>query len=120
VSRGLAMDSRTGARIQAGVGYGGSCFHRDLRALDHLGRADGLHLDLLRAVGEVNSRRRLLPLRRRPDLARWPQVDYNAERTGSVPCLLRIEAPFPDGVKAGTNGPGSRPNDPIPPPVDTA
>ena len=62
VSQGLAMDSRTGARIHAGVGYGGSCFHRDLRSLDRLATAGRLDMELLRAVAGVNSRQRLLPL----------------------------------------------------------
>jgi UDPglucose 6-dehydrogenase len=62
VSRGLAMDPRTGPRIRAGVGYGGSCFRRDLLTLDRLALAGGVNVDLLRAVAEVNSRQRLLPL----------------------------------------------------------
>jgi UDPglucose 6-dehydrogenase len=56
------MDSRTGARIQAGVGYGGSCFRRDLLTLDRLAAAGDVKVDLLRVVTEVNYRQRLLPL----------------------------------------------------------
>ena len=62
VSDGLAMDARAGARIHAGVGYGGSCFPKDVRALDHLALASGAGLDLLRSVINVNNRQRLLPL----------------------------------------------------------
>ena len=62
VSQGLAMDSRTGARIHAGVGYGGSCFPKDVRALDHLALTSGASVDLLRSVINTNNRQRLLPL----------------------------------------------------------
>ena len=62
VSRGLAMDSRTGARIHAGVGYGGSCFPKDVRALDYLALTGGANVELLRAVISTNNRQRLLPL----------------------------------------------------------
>ena len=62
VSQGLAMDSRTGARIHAGVGYGGSCFPKDVRALDHLALTSGANVDLLRSVINTNNRQRLLPL----------------------------------------------------------
>ena len=62
VSYGMAMDSRTGARIHAGVGYGGSCFPKDVRALDHLALTSGASVDLLRSVINTNNRQRLLPL----------------------------------------------------------
>ena len=72
VSDGLAMDSRTGARIHAGAGYGGSCFPKDVHALDDLALAGGANVDLLRSVVTTNNRQRLLALhalRRRFDLA---------------------------------------------------
>ena len=62
VSQGVAMDGRTGARILAGVGYGGSCFPKDVRALDYLALTCGLNLDLLRSVINVNNRQQILPL----------------------------------------------------------
>ncbi len=63
VSEGLAMDSRTGVRVHAGIGFGGSCLPKDVRALDLLARTAGVDVGLLRAVASVNSRQRLLPLR---------------------------------------------------------
>ena len=63
VSAGLALDPRTGSRMYAGLGYGGSCFPKDARALDHLGLDRGVNLELLRAVISVNHRQRLQPLR---------------------------------------------------------
>ena len=62
VSKGLSMDSRMGTRMRAGIGYGGSCFPKDVRALDHLALSEGLHLRLLRSVIQINNRQRLLPL----------------------------------------------------------
>ena len=62
VSEGLALDSRSGARIFAGVGYGGSCLPKDIGALEHLARQTGAGSGLLRAVIDVNERQRQLPL----------------------------------------------------------
>ena len=62
VSAGLALDPRTGSRMYAGLGYGGSCFPKDARALDHLGLDRGVKLELLRAVISINNRQRLQPL----------------------------------------------------------
>ena len=62
VSEGLAMDPRTGGRIYAGVGYGGSCFPKDARALDYLALTSGVNFELLRSVINVNNKQRLLPL----------------------------------------------------------
>ena len=62
VSEGVAMDPRTGNRIHPGVGYGGSCFPKDVRALDHLAIATGVETEILSAVIAVNSRQRMRPL----------------------------------------------------------
>ena len=63
VSEGLALDSRTGTRIFAGVGYGGPCLPKDIGAFEHLARQVGDGSDLLRAVISVNERQWQLPLR---------------------------------------------------------
>ena len=62
VSQGLEMDSRTGSRIRAGVGYGGSCFPKDVEALDRLAPAPAGGSGLLRSVAGINNRQRTLPL----------------------------------------------------------
>ena len=62
VSDGLALDGRTGVRIHAGVGYGGSCFPKDVRALDYLALTSGVNVELLQSVINVNNRQRLSPL----------------------------------------------------------
>ena len=63
VSEGLALDTRSGAKIFAGVGYGGPCLPKDIGALDHLARQSGAGSDLLRAVIGVNEQQWQLPLR---------------------------------------------------------
>jgi UDPglucose 6-dehydrogenase len=64
VARGVGMDARIGpAFLNAGIGYGGSCFPKDTRALDFMATLNGYDFHLLRSVIEVNSRARLLPVR---------------------------------------------------------
>ena len=62
VSDGLALDVRTGKRIHAGVGYGGSCLPKDVLALRQFAHSAGLDSSLLDAVAAVNDRQRKLPL----------------------------------------------------------
>jgi UDPglucose 6-dehydrogenase len=55
VARGVGLDDRIGPRfLQAGVGYGGSCFTKDVSALKLLAANSGYHFQLLGAVIEVN------------------------------------------------------------------
>jgi UDPglucose 6-dehydrogenase len=55
VSRGMGLDSRIGPQfLQAGIGYGGSCFPKDVSALKQLAGNSGYHFQLLTAVIEVN------------------------------------------------------------------
>ena len=62
VSKGVSMDPRTGALIHAGVGYGGSCLPKDVRALSELATAIGVSGDLLYSVEVINRRQRMRPL----------------------------------------------------------
>ncbi|MCR4418626.1 MAG: UDP-glucose/GDP-mannose dehydrogenase family protein [Clostridia bacterium] len=65
VTRAIGLDPRIGPSfLQAGIGYGGSCFPKDVRALDFLATANGHSFELLRAVISVNNRQRLLPIRK--------------------------------------------------------
>jgi UDPglucose 6-dehydrogenase len=55
VARGMGLDERIGSRfLQAGIGYGGSCFPKDVDALKQLAGNSGYHFQLLTAVIEVN------------------------------------------------------------------
>src|SRR5437762_2306644 len=60
VAEGMGLDRRIGrAFLDAGVGYGGSCFPKDVKALEHMAAAAGLHPQLLRAVMDINHDQRL-------------------------------------------------------------
>ncbi|MCH9009064.1 MAG: UDP-glucose/GDP-mannose dehydrogenase family protein, partial [Chloroflexi bacterium] len=88
VTKGISLDPRIGPSfLRPGVGYGGSCFPKDVRALDHLAMANGHSFELLRSVIAVNSRQRLLPL------------NVMRERFGRL-----------DGVKVGVMGLAFKPN----------
>jgi UDPglucose 6-dehydrogenase len=55
VARGMGLDARIGASfLDAGVGFGGSCFPKDVQALAHMAALSGCHPQLLRAVLEIN------------------------------------------------------------------
>jgi UDPglucose 6-dehydrogenase len=55
VARGMGLDGRIGPKfLQAGLGYGGSCFTKDVSALKLLAGNSGYHFQLLNAVIEVN------------------------------------------------------------------
>ena len=55
VARGMGLDSRIGpAFLQAGLGFGGSCFPKDTHALKQLAGNTGYHFQLLTSVIEVN------------------------------------------------------------------
>jgi UDPglucose 6-dehydrogenase len=61
VSIGMGYDKRIGhAFLDAGLGYGGSCFPKDVRALAHMADEAGLHPQLLHAVMEINHDQRRL------------------------------------------------------------
>ena len=62
VAHGMGLDHRIGPHfLQAGIGYGGSCFPKDVQALIHSARQFGLVPDLLEAVEEVNRRQKQVP-----------------------------------------------------------
>ena len=55
VARGMGLDERIGSQfLKAGVGYGGSCFPKDVRALIKIGEDLGVNMDLLRDVDKIN------------------------------------------------------------------
>ncbi len=61
VAAGMGYDKRIGrAFLDAGVGYGGSCFPKDVKALEYMGLLHGAHPALLRAVMDINRDQRRL------------------------------------------------------------
>jgi UDPglucose 6-dehydrogenase len=61
VKSGVASDTRIGGHfLDAGCGYGGSCFPKDIQALDQTGRALGLEMKMALAASLVNERQKLV------------------------------------------------------------
>lgn len=59
VKRGIGSDSRIGGKfLNAGCGYGGSCFPKDVKALIRTGMSQGYPMGVLQAVEEVNERQK--------------------------------------------------------------
>jgi UDPglucose 6-dehydrogenase len=59
VRKGIGTDQRIGLSfLFPGVGYGGSCFPKDVKALVSTAREHGLEFDLLRAVERINERQK--------------------------------------------------------------
>jgi UDPglucose 6-dehydrogenase len=55
VARGMGLDDRIGSQfLRAGIGYGGSCFPKDVRALTKIGEDLGVDMGLLRQVDKIN------------------------------------------------------------------
>lgn len=60
VATGMGYDTRIGSRfLEAGLGYGGSCFPKDVQALAHMANVHGRHPQLLEAVIRINEDQRL-------------------------------------------------------------
>lgn len=56
VAYGVGLDARIGPRfLNAGIGWGGSCFPKDVKALDQIAGVHGYEFRLLKAVIEVNN-----------------------------------------------------------------
>lgn len=61
VAKGIGLDSRIGNKfLQAGIGWGGSCFPKDVSALIHTADDYGYDTHLLKAAVSVNQRQRLI------------------------------------------------------------
>ncbi|MBD3881505.1 UDP-glucose/GDP-mannose dehydrogenase family protein [Phormidium tenue FACHB-886] len=63
VAKGIGLDSRIGNKfLQAGIGWGGSCFPKDVSALIHTADDYGYEAQLLKAAVTVNQRQRMIAL----------------------------------------------------------
>ena len=68
VARGMGLDQRIGSRfLQPGVGWGGSCFGKDTKALIATAAEYNLEMPIVRAAREVNSRQRAVAVERLQD-----------------------------------------------------
>lgn len=74
VAAGMGYDRRIGPHfLNAGLGYGGSCFPKDVKALEHMALIQGSHPSLLRAVMEINR-----------DARRWAVITLRQMLGGSL------------------------------------
>jgi UDPglucose 6-dehydrogenase len=65
VRRGIGSDSRIGYHfLYAGAGYGGSCFPKDIRALQAMAKHAGYETPLLEAIDTINERQKKLLARK--------------------------------------------------------
>jgi UDPglucose 6-dehydrogenase len=81
VAKGIGLDSRIGPRfLQAGIGYGGSCFPKDVKALTQIMLSNGIDAKILTAVDEVNEQqkrslihkvKKLIPMLKGKTIAVW-------------------------------------------------
>ena len=69
VSHGMGLDGRIGPHfLEAGLGWGGSCFPKDVKALAHMAETEGRHPHLLHAVMDINKDQRHAPVRKAQEL----------------------------------------------------
>ena len=62
VARGIGCDTRIGSRfLYAGIGYGGSCFPKDVKAFIETGHEYNSHFHIIETVNEVNQVQRIKP-----------------------------------------------------------
>jgi len=65
VARGMSYDERIGAKfLKAGIGYGGSCFPKDTKALKYLAEQNGYKLKTIEAAVEINAEQRVRLLKK--------------------------------------------------------
>lgn len=63
IAKGMGSDSRIGsAFLDAGLGYGGSCFPKDVKELIHTAHIVGIDMKILEAVDETNTKQKLIPV----------------------------------------------------------
>ena len=59
IAKGMGLDERIGPRfLHAGIGYGGSCFPKDVKALMAIGKKHNVPLQIVKATHDVNDRQR--------------------------------------------------------------
>jgi UDPglucose 6-dehydrogenase len=69
VAAGMGLDKRIGPHfLDAGLGWGGSCFPKDVKALAYMAETEGRHPHLLHAVMDINADQREAPVRKLQEL----------------------------------------------------
>lgn len=61
VAKGMSFDGRIGSKfLNAGIGYGGSCFPKDTKALDYIAKQNGYELKTVKAAIDVNEEQKTM------------------------------------------------------------
>jgi UDPglucose 6-dehydrogenase len=61
VAKGMSYDERIGSKfLNAGIGYGGSCFPKDTKALENIARQHGYELKTIKAAIDVNQEQKIM------------------------------------------------------------
>src|SRR5437868_12045641 len=109
VGKGIGLDPRIGpAFLQAGIGFGGYCFPKDLRAFIYLAQEHGVDFSLLKEVENIN-RQRVDVLIRKLRKALWVLHDKTiavlglafkggTDDTRESPSIRVVEALLAEGV----------------------
>jgi UDPglucose 6-dehydrogenase len=117
VRQGMGLDARIGQHfLYPGLGYGGSCFPKDVRALAHTARAAGIESEILEAVDARNTEQRRHVLgwihdRLGPDLrgcalAVWGLAfKPNTDDVREAPAITLIEALLAAGAVVAVHDP---------------
>jgi len=80
VAVGMGYDKRIGPQfLDAGLGYGGSCFPKDVKALAYMAAEQGRHPQLLRAVMEINDDRRPMAINRLKEMLAEGKTDIRLD-----------------------------------------
>src|SRR5690606_33724370 len=122
VRRGIGHDQRIGFHfLHPGVGYGGSCFPKDVRAVVHMAKSRGMTPKMMLAVDEVNEDQKQVLVRKVTDFFRgdlagktiavWglafkPKTDDIRE----APALVLIDALLAQGAQVRVHDPEAMPN----------
>lgn len=121
VARGIGLDKRIGPRfLHAGIGYGGSCFPKDVNAFIQTGHDHDYHFNILEAVTDVNESQKLVILHKlrknHPEfkdlrIAIWglsfkPKTDDMREAP-SIPIITRL---LDEGASVTAFDPVAMPN----------
>lgn len=61
VAKGMSYDDRIGSKfLNAGIGYGGSCFPKDTKALEYIARQNGYELKTVKAAIDINTEQKIV------------------------------------------------------------
>lgn len=106
VSEGMRLDKRIGknAFLDAGLGYGGSCFPKDIKALINIGKKNGIKFEILEKVEKVNEMQKIsvveklkkvYPSLKKRKIAVWglafkPQTD-DMRDASSIPIIQALQ-----------------------------